>query len=91
MKKLMAFWVLLKAGKRVSDPALWKTRQITVTALAAALWAAVHAASAMGVDIPVDEDTVNELAVGIIAIANVVLTLVTTNKIGIDGERPPLP
>lgn len=91
MKKLAAFWALLRAGKRVADPALWKSRQITVTALTAALVAALHAAQALGLDLQIDSDTINEAAVGIIALVNVVLTLVTTNKIGVDGTRPPPP
>jgi hypothetical protein len=85
--KIKAFWGLMQAGKRVSDPALWKARQITATAVTAVLWALVHTAEALGMAIPLDSETADGLAVGIISVVNFVLTLATTNKIGIDGVR----
>jgi hypothetical protein len=87
LRKIKSFWGLLQAGKRVSDPALWKARQITVTAVTAVLWALVHVAESMGVSIPLDTETADGLAVGIISGVNFVLTLATTNKIGIDGVK----
>jgi hypothetical protein len=87
--KLKALWSLMQAGKRVADPALWKSRQITVTALSAAIWAAAHMANQLGVSLPLDDETVDGIAVGVISVTNFVLTLVTTNKIGLDGVAEP--
>ena len=87
--KIKALWSLMQAGKRVADPALWKSRQITVTALSAVIWAAAHAANQLGVSLPLDDETVDGIAVGVISITNFVLTLVTTNKIGLDGVVEP--
>jgi uncharacterized membrane protein len=89
LKKVKAGLDLMKAGKRVSDPAKWKTRQITSSMLVAAIWAAVNAASAFGVEVPVDAETVDAVAVAILAVVNVVLTVTTTNKIGLpSGSKP---
>jgi uncharacterized membrane protein len=89
LKKAKTTLELFKAGKRVSDPAKWKARQIEASVLVAAIWAAVNAASAFGIEIPVDADTVDAAAVAVLAIVNVVLTVTTTNKIGLPGEPKP--
>ena len=81
--KIKALMALLKVGRSVSDPAKWKTRQITVTALTGAIWAAIQAAEAFGYAIPIDEATVDSVAVGVLAIANWVLTLSTSEKVGV--------
>ena len=81
--KIKALMGLLKVGRSVADPAKWKARQITVTALTGAIWAAIQAAEAFGYAIPVDEQTVDSAAVGVLAIANWVLTLSTSEKVGV--------
>jgi uncharacterized membrane protein len=82
-KKAKTTLELFKAGKRVSDPAKWKARQIEASVLVAAIWAAVNAASAFGVEIPVDAETIDAAAIAILSVVNVVLTVTTTNKIGV--------
>ena len=84
--KLKAAWALMQAGKVVSNPALWKTRQITATALTAVLWSAINALSAWGYHVPVDQETVDAAAVAVIAGVNFVLTLATTDKIGLSTK-----
>ena len=83
MNKVSAIWQLFKAGQSVSDPARWKSRQITVTVLGVVILAAVNLLAAFGVSIPIDTETANAIAGGILAIVNVVLTLTTTDKIGV--------
>ena len=78
--KIRAGYAVLQAGKSVADPALWKKRQITTTALTAVIWAAVQAAAAFGINVPVDTETVDGLAVAVIAVVNFVLTIATTKK-----------
>ena len=89
--KIKAFWALFQAGQRVADAAKWKTRQIEVTALAAVLWGAIHVAESFGIEVPVGGETVDAVAVGVIALVNGVLTVITTNKIGLQPkpETPP--
>jgi len=86
LKKSKAVFDLLKAGRRVNDPAKWKARQIEASVLVAALWAGINAASAFGVEIPVSADTVDAVAVAVLSLVNVLLTLATTNKIGLPSK-----
>ena len=85
IKKAKAALTLLQKGKAVSDPAKWKSRQITATALTGVFWAAIQAAEAFGYAIPVDEATVDAVAVGVLAIVNWVLTLSTSKKVGLQS------
>jgi uncharacterized membrane protein len=86
MNKISALWQLFKVGQSVSDPSKWKSRQITVTVLGAALLAVVNLLAAFGMSIPVDTETANAIAGGFLAIANVILTLTTTDKIGVNNN-----
>ncbi len=82
IKKAKAAFTLLQKGKAVSDPAKWKSRQITATALTGVFWAAIQAAEAFGYVLPVDEATVDAVAVGTLALVNWVFTLSTSEKVG---------
>ena len=82
IKKAKAAFTLLQKGKAVSEPAKWKSRLMTATALTGVFWAAIQAAEAFGYAIPVDEATVDAVAVGILALVNWVFTLSTSEKVG---------
>ena len=82
IKKAKAAFTLLQKGNAVSDPAKWKSRQITATALTGVFWAAIQAAEAFGYALPVDEATVDAVAVGTLALVNWVFTLSTSEKVG---------
>ena len=84
MNKLMVLFDLFRKGVSVSDPVLWKTRQIKSTVLAAFILAVINVAAVFGYSIPIDTEAANLIAAGIIALVNTVLTITTTNKIGID-------
>ena len=86
MGKIRSLFALFRKGRCVSDPAKWKARQIEASALVAVMWAAVQAASAWGVEIPIDGDTIDGIAVGLLAVVNWVLTIVTTDKIGLSDQ-----
>lgn len=83
IKKIKASIALLKKGKSVADPQKWKNHQITATALTAVIWAAINAASAWGYYVPINEETVDGIAVGVIALVNWVFTLSTSKKVGL--------
>ena len=74
---------LMQKGRSLSDPEKWKKRQITTTMLTGAIWSAIQAAEAFGYAVPVDENTVDAVAVGVLAVVNWVLTLSTSEKIGL--------
>ena len=82
IKKITASMTLLKRGKSVADPAKWKSRQITATVLTGIIWSAINAAEAFGYAIPVDAETVDAVAVGFLALINWLLTLSTSEKVG---------
>ena len=84
MNKLMVLFDLFRKGVSVSDPVLWKTRQIKSTVLAAFILAVINVVAVFGYSIPIDTETANLIAAGIIALVNTILTITTTNKIGID-------
>ena len=86
MQKLLAVLALFRQGNVVANAAAWKNRQITVTALGAFLLALIHVLKAFGVEIPVDEETANTIAAGVLCLVNIVLTLVTTDKIGLPSK-----
>lgn len=86
IKKIKALWSLFRAGKVVSDPAKWKKRQITVSAITALIWSVLEAMRAYGYDVVISEDVVNSAAVAVLACVNLVFTVTTTEKVGLpDG------
>ena len=89
MNKLSALWNLFRQGQSVSDPAKWKNRQITATVLAGVILAIVNTLAAFGYSLPIDADTANAIAAGVIAVVNVVLTVTTTDKIGLKPSESP--
>lgn len=89
--KLTAVWRVFRKGEEVANPAAWKLGQITATAIIAFLAAAVQAAAAFGYEVPVNEDQLTAIAGGVLAVGNVVLTLVTSKRAGLPAvDTPPL-
>lgn len=86
IRKIQSVFRLFKAGEVVADPAKWKSRQITTSMLVAAIWALVNTVSVFGVEVPVDAETVDGLAVGLLSVVNLVLTVTTTDKIGLRDD-----
>lgn len=85
--KVTAGYDLLKKGNAVADPAAWKKRQITTTMITALIWSGIKGAQAFaGFDIPIDEGTVDNVAIGILALVNWLFTLSTSKTVGI-GEK----
>jgi len=84
MSKLKSVLIVLQKGSMVADPALWKNRQITATILTSVLWAILNLA---GLDETIGSETVDAVAVGVLALVNWVLTLATTDKIGLQPKR----
>lgn len=83
MRRLALFLALLAKGRAVADPARWKARQITATALVGVMYAALRVAESYGITIPVDHATLDAIAVAVLAVVNVVLTVTTSDKVGL--------
>lgn len=83
MNKISALWQLFKVGSVVTKPEMWKKRQIDVTVISVLILAIVNVLAAFGYAIPIDTEVANTIAGGILAIVNVVFTLITSDKVGI--------
>lgn len=90
-EKLRDFYELFRVGKSVADPALWKSYQVTSTMLGGVIIAGVKLAKVFNYDLPIDEATADTIAGGVIAAVNVVLTITTTDKIGLLEATPTNP
>ena len=87
MSKLFSLLGLFRQGVAVSDPKKWKERQITATVLAGVVLAVVNVLGAFGYALPIDTETANAIAAGIIAIVNVILSITTTDKVGLPSNK----
>lgn len=86
MAKLFSLLGLFRQGAVVADPKKWKERQITATVLAGLLLAIVNVLGAFGYVLPIDTETANAIAAGIIAVVNVILSITTTDKVGLPAN-----
>jgi hypothetical protein len=89
--KIKAAWRVFKTGEVVANPAAWKKGQITSNMVAALLLALVYAAEAFGYDIPVTGEAIDAIAVGLFALVNLVFTVVSTDKVGLQAGTKPEP
>lgn len=83
MNKLLSILQLFKKGHVVANAELWKKRQITATVLGGVFVAVIQLLKAYGVDIPIDDETATALAAGTIAVINWILTIISSDKVGI--------
>ena len=83
MKKLFALLALFRQGAAVTDPALWKKRQITATVLLPFFAALVATARAFGHEIPVTDEEILQVVTGLVVLINLVFTVTTSRHIGL--------
>lgn len=87
--------IVLQKGKSLKDPAVWKNRTIFLNTITVILFAAVASARALGVEIPLTDEELSQLAISIVILVGVFNnyeTLGTSDKVGIgsDAELPPV-
>ena len=88
MEKLLAFFTLFQKGEVIANPAMWKKRQVTATIISGFLVALANLLTVFNLlPVPVDVDAINTIAAGSIALFNIVMTYITTDKIGVDGNK----
>lgn len=83
MKKLFALLALFRQGAAVSDPALWKNRQITATVLLPFFAALAATSRAFGHEIPVTDEEILQVVTGLVVVINLVLTVTTSRHVGL--------
>lgn len=81
--KAKALWDLMHKGRMVANPAAWKKGQIQASMIVALIWAAVHTAEAFGYGVPIGSETVDAVAVGLLALVSWLLTVATSEKVGL--------
>lgn len=86
MNKLRLFFLAFRRGSELANAGAWKNGQITVTALGGFLVILVQLADSFGAHLPVDSEQVSAIAAGVIAAANIVLTLTTSSKVGLPAN-----
>ena len=90
MTKLFALLDLFRKGSMVSDPALWKQRQITATVLLPVFGSLMAALRAFDIEVPLDDSQITQLVTGLVVAINLVLTYTTTTKLGLPAKPEPL-
>lgn len=83
MNKLSAILNLLRVGQEVADPVKWKNGQVTANAVSSVLISIISLLDAFGWDLPWTLEAVQVAALVILAAANILLTLVTSTKVGL--------
>ena len=84
MSKLRNIIDLIRYGGCVADPAMWKKRQISATVIGSLIWAVL---GITGYDEQIGGETVDAVAVGLLAGVNWVLTIATSKKVGLRDRR----
>ena len=79
MNKIIAIINLLRKGSEVANPGAWKRAEI----LASFLLALVATAAAFGAPVDLTGDQATDIATGLVALANVITTVITSKKVGI--------
>ena len=75
----------MECGKELADPAGWKNKSVTANKLAVILAFALIVARVAGVDLPIDQETLDVGAAGLaglLFLVNNVITLATSKKVG---------
>jgi hypothetical protein len=72
------WWQVLHKGYELSNAAAWKNVQNAINVIAGILFIIVQS-----YNLPIDKDKVNLLAGGIVAVVNIVLTVATSEKVGL--------
>jgi hypothetical protein len=88
--KLGSYMDLFRKGSEVANVEKWKSHQITGTMVAGVLIALMNLAKVYGYELPIGitTDDLNQLAVGVIAVANIMLTCTTSKRAGLLSAKP---
>ena len=88
MEKILVFFTLFQKGEVIANPEVWKKRQVNVTMITGFLVALMNLLMVLGiVTIPLNIDAINTIAGGLLALYNIVMTYITTDKIGVDKNN----
>lgn len=85
-EKLKSLYDLFRKGQELANAESWKNHQIKANVLGGFILAVIALIKVFGYELPVDENTAMSVAGGIIAIVNVILTVITSKKVGLPAK-----
>ena len=88
MGKLAALFSLFRKGNEIADPGKWKSHQITANSIAVFLASLLAVAKAFGLEIPVGDGDIALAAGGVLGVANIIGTIITSKKVGLPAAEP---
>ncbi len=86
MRKLAALFALFRQGGEVANAAAWKNGQIEIAKLSGFVGAVLAVLGAFGLAVPASPEQITAIAGGVlalVAVANGVLTVITSKKVGL--------
>jgi hypothetical protein len=86
---LPKFFELFKEGKQVADPKTWKERTVATNALVAVFGTSLAIAKGFGFPLELDNDTIQNLAAGVVAVVavgNGIMHVITSKKVGMSSD-----
>lgn len=83
LDKLKLALDLFRKGKEVSNVEQWKLGQVTANMIAVFIIAVIQLVQAFGVEVPINNEQVIAISGGLLALVNVVTTVITTKRIGL--------
>lgn len=92
MNKLASLFSLLRKGNAVADPALWKNGGAALqAAIVPFLLALGSALDAFGVKLDLTPEAAASIAGGVVALVGLLVTYVTSDKVGLPPKPAPDP
>lgn len=80
---LTDFFNAFRKGQELANPETWKNRTILLNALVALIAALGAIAKGFGYDVPVDSEAIGGGVVGVFALINGVMQIVTSKRVGL--------
>lgn len=93
-ERLKLFWSLFQKGKALTNVETWKAHQVTANMIAAVLIIGLQVLKTFDLNIALSDEVINEISAAILAVVNVVLTIITSKNAGFGSVKesvPPLP
>ena len=90
IKSAPKFFELFQEGKELANAATWKNRTVATNCVLAFLATLVGLSKTFGYDIALDDQTIQGLAVGTVAIVgsiNAVMHVITSAKVGLSSNN----
>jgi hypothetical protein len=89
IEQFTSFITLFRQGKELTHSATWKNRTIATNCLVSVFGAVLVIAKGYGYDFPINEESIQNIAVGAVAVVgaiNAVMHVITSSKVGLPAK-----